>query len=168
VDFSEARELFGIIFQFWGPLYETLDCGLISKKPRGLFAKFLKLPIFRFNFQQKIPWTVDRVGSWWTANRGCSGASPARERWSLPVLTGDGGGGRASRAGAREVLTSDRAVATRRRTEGNEWRWLELITRVEEGAKKLGREGMRCGEGRGVSSLFYKGRGAPERGGWGE
>jgi hypothetical protein len=42
VDFSEARDLFGIIFQFRRPLCETLDCGLISKKLRGLFAKFLK------------------------------------------------------------------------------------------------------------------------------
>jgi hypothetical protein len=42
VDFSEARDLFGIIFLFQGPHCETLDCGLISKKPRGLFAKFLK------------------------------------------------------------------------------------------------------------------------------
>jgi hypothetical protein len=42
VNFSEARDLFGIIFQFRGPLCETLDCGLISMKPRGLFAKFLK------------------------------------------------------------------------------------------------------------------------------
>jgi hypothetical protein len=40
--FSEARDLFGIIFQFRGPLCETLDYGLISKKPRGLFAKFPK------------------------------------------------------------------------------------------------------------------------------
>jgi hypothetical protein len=42
VDFSEPRDLFGIIFQFQGLLCETLDCGLISKKPRGLFAKFPK------------------------------------------------------------------------------------------------------------------------------
>jgi hypothetical protein len=42
VDFFEARDLFGIIFQFWGPLCETLDCGLISKKLRGLFAKLPK------------------------------------------------------------------------------------------------------------------------------
>jgi hypothetical protein len=42
VDFSEARDLFGIIFQFHGPLCETMDCRSISKKPRGLFAKFPK------------------------------------------------------------------------------------------------------------------------------
>jgi hypothetical protein len=29
VDFSEARDLFGIIFQFRGPLCETMDCGSI-------------------------------------------------------------------------------------------------------------------------------------------
>jgi hypothetical protein len=42
VDFSKARDLFGIIFQFWGPLCETMDCESVSKKLRGLSAKFLK------------------------------------------------------------------------------------------------------------------------------
>jgi hypothetical protein len=66
------------------------------------------------------------------------------------------------------VLTGDGGVATRRRNGGNKrWR-LELVARAKEGAKKLGREGMKCGEGRGVSSPFYRGRGAPERGGRGE
>jgi hypothetical protein len=84
------------------------------------------------------------------------------------VLTRDRGGGRAGRGGAREVLTGDGGVVTRRRTGGNErWR-LELVARAEEGAKKLRKEGMWCGEGRGVSSPFYRGRGAPERGGPGE
>jgi hypothetical protein len=47
------------------------------------------------------------------------------------------------------VLTGDGGVATRQRTGGNE-RWRrELVARVEEGAKKLGREGMRCVEDRG-------------------
>jgi hypothetical protein len=41
VDFSEARDLFGIIFQFWGPNCKFRDCGLITKKLRGFFAKML-------------------------------------------------------------------------------------------------------------------------------
>jgi hypothetical protein len=58
--------------------------------------------------------TVDQGG----ADRGRGGASPVRRRWSSPVLTGDGGGGRAGRGSAREVLTGARAVAKRRRTGG--------------------------------------------------
>jgi hypothetical protein len=65
------------------------------------------------------------------------------------------------------VLTDDGGVAMRRRTGGNERRQPELIARAEEGAKKLRRERMRCGEGQGVSSPFYRGQGAPERGGRG-
>jgi hypothetical protein len=42
VDFSEARVLFGIIFQFRGPNCNIGDGGLISKKSRGFFAKFPK------------------------------------------------------------------------------------------------------------------------------
>jgi hypothetical protein len=49
-------------------------------------------------------------------------------------------------------------------TGGSERRWLELIARAKEGAKELGREGMRCGEIRGVSSPFYKGRGSAGEG----
>jgi hypothetical protein len=41
VDFSEARDLFGIIFQFWGPNCKIRDCRLITKKLRGFFAKML-------------------------------------------------------------------------------------------------------------------------------
>jgi hypothetical protein len=41
MDFSEARDLFGIIFQFRGPNYKIRDCGLITKKLRGFFAKML-------------------------------------------------------------------------------------------------------------------------------
>jgi hypothetical protein len=57
------------------------------------------------------------------------------------VLVGDGGGGRAGRGGARGVLTGARAVAKRQRDGGEERWWLELVARVKEGARELGREG---------------------------
>jgi hypothetical protein len=43
VDFSEARDLFGIIFQIPGSDCKFLDCGLILEKLRGLSAKCPKL-----------------------------------------------------------------------------------------------------------------------------
>jgi hypothetical protein len=43
VDFSEARDLFVIIFQIPGPNYKIMDYRLISKKPRGLNEKCRKL-----------------------------------------------------------------------------------------------------------------------------
>jgi hypothetical protein len=39
VDFSEARDLFGIIFQIPGSDCKFLDCVLILEKMRGLSAK---------------------------------------------------------------------------------------------------------------------------------
>jgi hypothetical protein len=39
VDFSEARDLFVIIFQIPGSNYKIMDYGLILKKPRGLNEK---------------------------------------------------------------------------------------------------------------------------------
>jgi hypothetical protein len=38
VDFSEARDLFVIIFQIPGHNCKIMDCELLLKKPRGLFA----------------------------------------------------------------------------------------------------------------------------------
>jgi hypothetical protein len=48
VDFSEARDLFGIIFQFWGPNCKLRDFRLILKKLRGLSAKNAR----NWNFQE--------------------------------------------------------------------------------------------------------------------
>jgi hypothetical protein len=48
VDFSEVRDLFGIIFQILGSDYKFLDCGLILEKPRGFFAKMLGNIEFQF------------------------------------------------------------------------------------------------------------------------
>jgi hypothetical protein len=110
-----------------------------------------------------VRWTADSTGPRWTTDRGRGGTSPACGAQVLE-LAGDGGGGRAGRGGAREVLTGDGGVAERRRTGGNEWRWLELVARVKEGAKELGREGMRRGESQGVSPSFYRGRGSAGEG----
>jgi hypothetical protein len=42
VDFSEARELFVIIFQIPRSNCKIMDRGVILEKLRGLFVKFLK------------------------------------------------------------------------------------------------------------------------------
>jgi hypothetical protein len=42
VDFSEARDLFGIIFWIPGPNYKIMDCGLKLEKRRGLSVKCWK------------------------------------------------------------------------------------------------------------------------------
>jgi hypothetical protein len=114
-----------------------------------------------------VRWTADSAGPQWTVDRGHGGASPAHGARALE-LAGDGGEGRACLGGASEVLTSDGGVAERRCTRGNERRRCELIMRAKEGAKELGREGMRCGESRGSHRPFIGVGGAPERGGRGE
>jgi hypothetical protein len=45
VDFSEARDLFGIIFQIPGSDCKFLDCRLVTEKHKGFFAKFRELLI---------------------------------------------------------------------------------------------------------------------------
>jgi hypothetical protein len=65
------------------------------------------------------------------------------------------------------VLTGDGRVAERWRTGGNERRWLELVARAKEGAKELGKEGMRCSESWGSHHTFIGAGGASERGGQG-
>jgi hypothetical protein len=87
VDFSEARDLFGIIFQILGPNYKIMDCGLILKKLRGLSAKRPKLDFPGIVFLKENPWTAP---AWSTVDRrplprsgahrsSASGRSGARE-----------------------------------------------------------------------------------------
>jgi hypothetical protein len=59
VDFSEARDLFGIIFQFQRPNCKIRDGWLILKKLRGLSAKMPEIGIFRNCFSKGKP--VDQV-----------------------------------------------------------------------------------------------------------
>jgi hypothetical protein len=78
VDFSEARDLFGIIFQSRGPNYKIRDCGLISKKPRGLSAKCRKLEFPGIVFLKENPWT--KSTSSWTAGS-------AGPRWTTDTIS---------------------------------------------------------------------------------
>jgi hypothetical protein len=152
VDFSEARDLFGIIFQFQRNRGASLQ--------NSQNNQFLDL-IFNGKFRGPSP----RCGGPRTAP--VHGGPRERGRWSSPVLAGDGGEGRAGRGGAREVLTGEGGVATRWHTGGSERQWLELVARVKEGAKELGTEGMRCGEIRGSHRPFIGAWGVPKRGGRG-
>jgi hypothetical protein len=92
------------------------------------------------------------------ADARCAGAgarrcSPATEGEDEPVMA---------------VLTGDGGVAERRCTGGNERRRLDLVTRAKEGAKELGRGGMRCGDSWGSHRPFIGAGGTLERGGRGE
>jgi hypothetical protein len=65
VDFSEARDLFVIIFQIPGSDCKFMDCGLISKKSRGLSAKCPKLDFSGIVFVKENPWT-ESTSPWTT------------------------------------------------------------------------------------------------------
>jgi hypothetical protein len=67
VDFSEARDLFGIIFQFRGPNCKIRGCGMILKKLRGQSAKCQKLKFPGIVFSKgkavdQVHKFVDRAG----------------------------------------------------------------------------------------------------------
>jgi hypothetical protein len=65
VDFSKARDIFVIFFQIPGSDCKFMNCGLISKKPRGLSAKCTKLDFPGIVFLKENPWT-ESASPWTT------------------------------------------------------------------------------------------------------
>jgi hypothetical protein len=85
VDFSEARDLFGIIFQILRPNCKFLDCGFISKELRGLSAKCPKLDFSRIVFLKENPWT-ESTSPWTTGAPVHRGLASVADRRSSPEL----------------------------------------------------------------------------------
>jgi hypothetical protein len=95
VDFSKARDLFGINSQIPGSDCKFMDCGLISMKPRGLSAKCPKLDFLGIVFLKENPWTEST--SPWTAS-----AWSTVDRRPLPRSRARRSSA-SSRSGAREL-----------------------------------------------------------------
>jgi hypothetical protein len=104
VDFSEARDLFIIIFQIPGPNCKIMDCGLISKKPRGLNEKYQKLEFSGIIFLKETHGPSPRVrgprvapvhgGPRSPSRRRLAGEQPERRprAWNLTTVEGKGRG----------------------------------------------------------------------------
>jgi hypothetical protein len=104
VDFSEARDLFVIIFQIPRSDYKFLDCRLILEKMRGLNAKCPKLDFPGIIFLKEICGPSPRVRGPRAAPVHGGPRSPSRERlvgerperrpraWNLTTVEGKGRG----------------------------------------------------------------------------
>jgi hypothetical protein len=121
VDFSEARDLFVIIFQIPGPNYKIMDYRLISKKPRGLNEKCQKLEFSEIIFLKETCGPSPRVsgpraapvhgGPRSPSRRSLTGERPERcpRAWNLTVVEekgrGDSGEPHRRQEGAAEGRT---------------------------------------------------------------
>jgi hypothetical protein len=104
VDFSEARDLFVIIFQIPKPNCKIMDCRLISKKPRGLNEKCWKLEFLGIVFLKETRGPSPRVrgpravpvhgGPRSPCRRRLAGERPERRSraWNLTAVEGKGRG----------------------------------------------------------------------------
>jgi hypothetical protein len=104
VDFSEAKDLFAIIFQIPGPNYKIMDCELILKKLRGLNEKCQKLEFLEIIFLKETCGPSPRVRGLRAAPVHGGPRSPSRRRltgeqpkrrpraWNLTAVEGKGKG----------------------------------------------------------------------------
>jgi hypothetical protein len=85
VDFSEAKDLSGIIFQILGANYEIRYCGLIFENPRGFFAKLSGIIYFGIIFPKKTRGSSPQVhGPPWLGPPWTGGpSSPELSLWPL-------------------------------------------------------------------------------------
>jgi hypothetical protein len=136
VDFSEARNLFGIIFQTPRSDCKSMDCGLILKKPRGLSAKCPKLDFPGIVFLKENPWTEST--SPWTAP-----AQSTVDRRPLPC-SGARRSSSSGRSGARELRPRGRGEEGRvDEPNGGVAAAREVVEGCLTGGRSFGSEGRR-------------------------
>jgi hypothetical protein len=102
MDFSEAKGLFVFNFQIPGPNCKIMDCGLISKKSRGLNEKCWKLEFPGIIFLKETRGLSPRVrgpraapvhgGPRSPSRRRLTGERPKRRprAWNLTAVEGKG------------------------------------------------------------------------------
>jgi hypothetical protein len=132
VNFSEARDLFGIIFQFRGPNYKIRDYGMILEKLRGLSAKCWKLEFPGIVFLKENPWTKS-TSSWnaparstvdrWPLPRSGAHRSSASGRSDARELRPRGGGGKRWAGEFNDGVATAREAVERHLTDGGASAW---------------------------------------------
>jgi hypothetical protein len=148
VDFSEARDLFVIIFQIPGSDCKFLDCGLILEKPRGLNAKCLKLDFLGIVFLKETRGPSPRLRGppepQSTVDRPCTAApsSPELRPPAAPVSTAAGQGAGEGEWGAGSAVGG--SPGRERWCGGRASRWR---------SEKFGGEAFRHGRGEGRSMV---------------
>jgi hypothetical protein len=102
VNFSGARDSFGIIFQKSRSNCEIRDYWLILEKPRGFFVKLPGIFDFGIIFARKKPWTRSTgCGPRPASNHSGAAKSATRRRYGSSVVAARGGGQRGDMAVSR-------------------------------------------------------------------
>jgi hypothetical protein len=157
VDFSEARDLFVIIFQILESDYKFLDYGLILEKPRGLNAKCPKLdfpgivflketrgPSPRVRGPPEPRSTVDRP--WTTAP-----SSPELRPPTAPVSMGASQGAGEGEWGVGSAVGGSPRRERRCGGRASQWRSEKFDSEAFRRGRGEGRSVVKCGVLRGSS-----------------
>jgi hypothetical protein len=175
VDFSEAKDISEIIFQFPGAFLWNYRLCVNYRKAQGPFCKISGNIDFQNYFCKEKdvgsvhgPWTTSGLGPQWTAvvrprARWHAYRSMARRRYGSPAVAVRGEGGRGGRGGAGGALTRDGATV-KRLGDGGKTAVMKVHGGDELRRERGGKEGgVGCGEMRHNRGAFYRCQGGGRR-----